>query len=475
VASTADPPERRSRVGDVVADKYRLVRLLGEGGMGAVYEAEHTFLGRRFAIKFLHPELLVRGEMMERFRREARAAGSLENEHVVAATDFGMASDGAPYLVMEYLAGENLAELLRRVGPLPVTRAVHAVLQTCKGLEVAHARGIVHRDLKPENLFVVPRADDGDLVKILDFGIAKLQGSDAGPRTRTGVTMGTPHYMPPEQARGEKELDHRADIYALGVILYELLSNKKPHPGASYNEILFHILTQPVAPLASLRSGLPRGLAEVVQRAMAFEISDRPASAAELAAELAPFAGPGLISHPRGQEPPAAGAQSPTFPAAPVETNHPRAGDEPNLQRSAEHALEVPRANGPTRTLRRARWAIAAGLISVVAALGAVAGLGSRRAPAPAASGEPVGANSSGLRAPESSARSDEAPTSPPASVSTDASTVPSGQPSGQLRKVAPGSVPSRARQTEEAPTGTDSAAKGDPRRKFDRENPYGQ
>jgi len=299
-----EPTERPSRVGEILADKYRIVRYLGEGGMGTVYEAQHAFVGRRFAVKILHTELTRADEMLERFTREARAAGALENENIASVIDFGHTGDGVPYIVMEYLVGEDLAKLLAREGQLPVPRAVNMIVQACRGLDAAHAAGVIHRDLKPENLFVCKRGDGSDLLKLLDFGIAKLARPSAaggaagaafeGPPpsvTRSGTAMGTPYYMPPEQAKGAKDLDHRADIYALGVILYEALSGQRPHPGDSYNGILYHILTQPVVPLGSLRRGLAPDLTDVVHRALAFDPSDRPGSAVELARALAAHAG----------------------------------------------------------------------------------------------------------------------------------------------------------------------------------------
>ncbi|MBN1606579.1 MAG: protein kinase [Polyangiaceae bacterium] len=276
------------RIGQIVGDKYRLVRLLGEGGMGRVYEAQHTTIGRRFAIKCLHSEHSRNGELVARFQREAQAAGGLENENIAAVFDLGSFADGVPYLAMEYLEGEDLGRLLARTGPLPVPRATYIILQACRGLLIAHARGIIHRDLKPENLFVCRRNDGSDLVKILDFGIAKLH-ADAGV-TRTGATMGTPAYMSLEQARGAKEVDRRTDVYALGVILYEMLSGQKPHPGESYSEILYHLFTQEAAPVETLRPNLPAGLAAVVHRAMARDPGDRYPSVMELAEALAPFA-----------------------------------------------------------------------------------------------------------------------------------------------------------------------------------------
>jgi serine/threonine-protein kinase len=292
IAVTQEYGAVNTRVGRTAGGKYKLVRLLGSGGMGEVYEAQHSVIGRRFAIKFLHPHLATNSEVVARFQREAQAAGSLENENIAAVVDAGTADDGAPFLVMEYLDGEDLAHLLVRGGPLPVPRAAYIIIQACRGLAAAHGRGIVHRDLKPENLFICKRNDASDLIKVLDFGIAKLHAGSAGTGlTQTGTTMGTPFYMSLEQARGAKEVDQRTDIYALGVILYEILSGAKPHPGDSYNEILYHVLTQEPAPLDSIRSELPAGLSAVVHKAMAREAGDRFDSAADLAAALVPFAG----------------------------------------------------------------------------------------------------------------------------------------------------------------------------------------
>lgn len=289
-----------SRVGEVVGEKYRLVRLLGEGGMGTVYEARHDVIGRRFAVKFLHAELAGHPEILARFRREAQAAGSLENENIAAVTDFGTSPDGAPYIVMEFLEGQDLAKVLAQTGPLPIQRAAHILIQVCRGLFAAHGRGIVHRDLKPENLLLQTRGDGGDLVKILDFGIAKLKSTEHRPEaaTRTGITLGTPYYMPPEQARGQKELDERADIYALGVILFELLSGQKPHNGENYNAILYSILMQAAPRIETYRPDLPPELATLVHRAMAADANERPQSVSELAEALAPYTGRSMTPPP---------------------------------------------------------------------------------------------------------------------------------------------------------------------------------
>ncbi|MFZ5896733.1 MAG: protein kinase domain-containing protein [Myxococcota bacterium] len=281
-----------ARIGSVVGGKYRLLRLIGEGGMGEVYEAQHLVVGRRFAVKFLHRHLAEHSDALLRFRREAQAAGALENEHIASVVDFDTADDGAPFLVMEFLVGESVAQLLQREGPLPVPRALGIVLQACRGLEAAHDAGIIHRDLKPDNLFSLRRADGSELIKILDFGIAKLTHEDGSPHlTHSGAMMGTPFYMAPEQARGEKLLDQRVDIYALGVILYELLCGRKPHPGDSHNSILAHILTEKVEPLETLRAGLPKGLTSVIERTLSNSRDARPSSVSGLSRELAAFAG----------------------------------------------------------------------------------------------------------------------------------------------------------------------------------------
>ena len=289
-ADSGDARGPDARIGAVV-DKYTIVRLLGKGGMGAVYEARHAKLSRRFAIKFLLPELADNREMLRRFENEAKAAGGLEHLNLAAVTDFGRASDGAPYLVMEFLQGEDCSKLLRRLGTLPVPRAADIVRQACRGLAVAHNVGIFHRDLKPENLFLADAGDGRDLVKVLDFGIAKLRSADGSLATSTGATFGTAHYMSPEQARGASEVDQRADVWSLGVVLYEFLSGCKPFNGEQFLHVIHQILTGDPVPLATLRPDLPPRLGAVVDGAMAKDIATRIPTVAALAEALRPFAG----------------------------------------------------------------------------------------------------------------------------------------------------------------------------------------
>jgi eukaryotic-like serine/threonine-protein kinase len=280
-----------TRIGELVGGKYRITRYLAEGGMGVVYEAQHVVVKRRFAVKFLRPDFARRRENLGRFQREAEAAGSLESEHIASVVDFGIAADESPYLVMEYLAGESLASLLRRQGRVPYGRAADLCVQACHGAEAAHAAGIVHRDLKPHNVFVCRREDGTDLLKILDFGIAKLEMIKQDQvSTQTGAVLGTPTYMSPEQARGERTVDPRTDVYSLGAIFFEMLSGRLPHPGDSPNAVLYHISTQPAVPLATVAPDLPQPLVEIVDRALASDPSARPQSAKAFAVEITPFA-----------------------------------------------------------------------------------------------------------------------------------------------------------------------------------------
>jgi eukaryotic-like serine/threonine-protein kinase len=285
-----------SRLGSLLQDKYELVRVIGEGGMGRVYEGRHRTTTRRVAVKFVSLKYEANPQILQRFEREARAAGGLEHPSIAAVLDFGSTPEGVNYLVLEYLDGENCQKLLQREGMLPVPRALNIVNQVCDGLAAAHEAGVVHRDLKPANLFVCKRksSDQPELVKILDFGIAKLHDvGTAGDDTPSGASLGTPQYMSPEQARGAKNLDHRSDIYALGAILYESLAGRKAHGGDSPLETIFNILHTAPEPLGSLRPELPKGLLDVVERAMEKDPELRFQSAAEFKAALAEFGWPG--------------------------------------------------------------------------------------------------------------------------------------------------------------------------------------
>jgi serine/threonine-protein kinase len=284
--------------GTLVAGKLRIVRLLGTGGMGAVYEVEHELTKHRRALKLLHARYKIYPELISRFLREASAAGRIGNPHIAETFDAGELEAGDPYLVMELLKGETLSDLVRRKGKLSVAEAAELVRQACTGVQAAHDAGIVHRDLKPENLFVVER-DHRPFVKILDFGISKFDPHLTGGEmatTREGASLGTPLYMPPEQVRGDKRIDARADIYALGIILYECVTGQRPYEAETLAHLAVLIHEGKAVPLSQLRPDAPPAFTELVHRAMANKPEMRFTTARELGDVLANFTG--LVTGP---------------------------------------------------------------------------------------------------------------------------------------------------------------------------------
>ena len=262
---------------------------MGEGGMGAVYEVHHEIVGGRFALKCLHPQHATNPEIVKRFIQEARAASAIGSEHIVMVTDGGQLENGAPYLVMEYLEGEDLASLLKREGCLKQPRAVGLMLQVCEALAPVHERGIVHRDLKPGNLFLTKRENYGEWLKVLDFGIAKVRAGVLGKSaamTRTGAALGTPYYMAPEQFLGTRHVDHRADVYAAGVILYLMLTGARPFDAASYEELVVEVATGTPRPLLEVRPDVDEYLAAAVMTTLSRDPDDRFQTMRELSAAL---------------------------------------------------------------------------------------------------------------------------------------------------------------------------------------------
>lgn len=263
-------------------DRYQVQALLGVGGFGAVYRAKHVHTDAVVALKVLKAQLNADQRMLDRFLREAKAAASVGSDHIVRVLDAGLAN-GQAFLALEYLDGWDLKELSHREGPLAPQRVAMLVGQVLDGLEAAHARGIVHRDMKPANVFVV-----GERVKILDFGISKMHGSDGTPSglTMTGMAMGTPSYMSPEQFFDAKAVDARADLYSVGVMLYELLGGRLPFDADSYAALIVKVKTETPVPLALVRPELPPALAAVVDRALSKEKEHRFASAKDMAIAL---------------------------------------------------------------------------------------------------------------------------------------------------------------------------------------------
>ncbi|MCC6646142.1 MAG: serine/threonine protein kinase [Polyangiaceae bacterium] len=307
-AATAPSREGDSLVGRVLGDKYGVTALIGEGGMGAVYEAEHLTIGRHVALKVLHPKNARRPDAVQRFHHEARVAGSIGHPNICEIYDVGRLPDGTPFLVMERLFGEGLSDRIAREGALPFLDVIEIVVQVLSALVAAHAKGVIHRDIKPENIFLSARTGMPPMVKLLDFGISKVEKEEELHLTRTGMVMGTPFYMAPEQARGDRTIDHRIDLYATGALLYESLTGRRPFTAPNYNALLVQILSGTPRPLRELRPALPARFEAITAKALAKSRDDRYASAEEFLRELATLreqlARPDAAA-PRSEPPPA--------------------------------------------------------------------------------------------------------------------------------------------------------------------------
>jgi serine/threonine protein kinase len=349
--------------GDTVGS-YRILDKLGEGGMGTVYLAEHTLLGRRAAIKVLLPELSRSAEIVQRFFNEARAVTQIADPGIVQVFDFGHHTDGSAFIVMELLDGEPMDRRLARLGRMSVPETLRTMRLACASLAVAHAKGIVHRDLKPENIFIVGDAavSGGERPKLLDFGIAKLSSEEPGSiKTRTGVMMGTPVYMSPEQCRGAADVDHRSDIYAMGCVMFSMLTGRPPFEGqASGDLIAMHILEP--APLAASRvSHVPPQLDEILQRCLRKSPAERYPSMLALVEALDVMIDQGVSARSSVEHV----ALQPTIVRASM----------PTTLSGASGQTELPRRSGS------ARWIAVSALLVAIAAVSVVLSL--QRSPAP--------------------------------------------------------------------------------------------
>jgi serine/threonine-protein kinase len=295
-AQTEVPPTQ-----GLVGGKYKLVRLIGKGGMGSVWEGQHYELGTRVAIKFIETEHAVSEEARSRFKREAMAAATVKSKHAIQIHDHGITQEGIPYIVMEMLIGESLERRVERLSRMSLQETAKVLLQVSRALAKAHEQGIIHRDLKPDNVFIVRDADDGEeIAKVLDFGIAKVQGAPGNPgmtsSTKTGAVLGTPFYMSPEQARGLRNVDHRTDVWSLGVIAFRCVTGRLPFDGESVGDLLVKICTAPVPVPSQVVPGIPPGFDGWFMRTMEREPERRFGSVMEQANELcfvAGIAGPG--------------------------------------------------------------------------------------------------------------------------------------------------------------------------------------
>ena len=361
--------------GSVLGGRYRLKRLIGRGGMGAVFEAVQEDLGRTVALKCLDPVLATHPEQLERFRREATSAAALGHPNIVSVTDFGpIGKHGEPpFLVMELLAGESLGALLERESVVAAERVAFIASQVLAALGAAHAAGIIHRDIKPDNVFLTQAPAFRDLVKVLDFGVAKLEGESGGRLTGTGAMLGTPAYMAPEQARGAA-IDHRADLYAVGATMYQALSGRMPHDAPSFPAMLFAIVEEAPAPLTQLRPDLPPGLVQVVERAMKKDPAERFPSAEAMRAALAPFLS-GSAAAPVSSDAPTLVADASVSSAVPtpvvVRSNPPSAPATMATGPSTDAGMAV----GPTHASARSGRSVVPILAAAVVAVALIAGV----------------------------------------------------------------------------------------------------
>jgi serine/threonine protein kinase len=291
--------------GQVLDGKYRIVRVIGEGGMGAVYEGENVRIRRRVAIKLLHAGIAANMEMVQRFEREAQVAGTVGNDHILEILDLGALPTGERYMVMEYLDGETLTDRIKARTRLSPREATKLLRQVLKGLAAAHSAGIVHRDLKPDNIFILrEKAGIKDFVKIIDFGISKFSepGGVSSRMTRTGALMGTPHYMAPEQATGSTEIDRRTDIYAVGIIMYEAVTGRVPFQAETFNQLLFEIALAKIIPARQVVPDLDPAMDSIIMKASARDAAHRFQSSDEFIAALDEWENSGsAVSLPPGE------------------------------------------------------------------------------------------------------------------------------------------------------------------------------
>jgi serine/threonine-protein kinase len=449
------------KAGDVLAGKYRVLRLLGSGGMGIVVAATHLELEETVAIKLLLPQVTQAADAVARFLREARAAIKIHSEHVVRILDVGRLESGAPYMVMEYLEGRDLARLVEQGGPLSITEAVDYLLQACEALAEAHALGIVHRDIKPANLFLTQHAGGAPCIKVLDFGISKITGpmggsirppgTESDPQgarrphdiTTTTAILGTPSYMSPEQMRSTRDVDARSDIWSLGAILYAMLCGTPPYQGESTADLCAKIIRDPPPTVRDVRTEAPEGIAYAITRCLEKAPERRFASVAELASALVEYGSPAArasltqimsVLAPNGVPSPKAGSVPPTSgdttgPARVVisyptsDTGTARAWEETRL----------PPGSTASRARRRAGVVALVALVATVASVvGGVVALqvwgdhGSRTRTYPGSSGPgPTSVPAVHAAAPATPTGTPSASTAPSTSASTAASEIP--------------------------------------------------
>ena len=272
--------------GQILDGRYRIQKLLGRGGMGSVYLAEHISIEKKVAVKFLRAEFVEKPDILKRFHREAKTAVSIRHRNIIDVSDMGISEANEPYIVMEYLEGESLAAMIKRTGPISLSAACAVMEPVLSALLAAHEKGVIHRDLKPENIFLAYEEAQTPLVKIIDFGISKLTSSEHSNVTMTGMMIGTPAYMSPEQIRGKREVDHRCDIWAMGVVLYEMLTGRLPFTGDNSVSLLAAVMTDDPTPPKISYEDFPAEAEPLLMKVLSKNPENRPQSAAEFLDEL---------------------------------------------------------------------------------------------------------------------------------------------------------------------------------------------
>jgi eukaryotic-like serine/threonine-protein kinase len=440
------------QAGDVLAGKYRVDRVLGAGGMGMVVAARHLDLNKLVALKFMLSSAAQNPEAAHRFVQEARSAAQLRSEHVAHVSDYGTLETGEPYIVIEYLEGEDLGALLSRSGPLQIGFAVELLQQACEAMEEAHASGIIHRDIKPQNMFLTKRRKGTPCLKVLDFGLSKVALTGEAPaglhQTNTAALLGSPLYMSPEQMRSARGVDHRADIWSLGATLYELLVGQPPFPADSLMELCVKLTNERPRALRELRPEIPPGLEWAVLHCLEADPKARFQSVAEFSAALAPFSGnaaAGTMAY--GASPPAAAPQAPA--AAVSNDRFANTGNDAPTAGSAKLAPSGSANWGATQAPKPKRSLLPVGLALGAVALGGVGwllrgGAASEAAPEPSANAA-ISAAAPATAAAAPAAIAPTPPTPEPAAAPTPVASTAPALPASSAATAAPPAAASPA------------------------------